>query len=52
MSDLKYVRVEWDQELAIVTVDRQEKMNALNAEVIEELGRVFEDLRDDGDVRG
>lgn len=52
MSDLKFVRVEWDQELAIVTVDRQEKMNALNAEVIEEIGRVFEDLREDSDVRG
>lgn len=52
MSDLKYVRVEWDQELAIVTVDRQEKMNALNAEVIGELGRVFSDLSADGDVRG
>lgn len=52
MADLKFVRVEWDQELAIVTVDRQEKMNALNAEVIDELGRVFEELRDDSDVRG
>jgi enoyl-CoA hydratase len=52
MSDLKFVRVEWDQELAIVTVDRQEKMNALNAEVIEEIGRVFDDLRQDADVRG
>ena len=52
MSDLKFVRVEWDQELAIVTVDRPEKMNALNAEVIAELGRVFQDLADDGDVRG
>jgi enoyl-CoA hydratase len=52
MSDLKFVRVEWEQELAIVTVDRPEKMNALNAEVIAELGRVFQDLAGDGDVRG
>jgi enoyl-CoA hydratase len=52
MSDLKHVRVEWDQELSIVTVDRQEKMNALNGEVISELGTVFQDLSEDGDVRG
>lgn len=52
MSDLKYVRVEWDQELAIVTVDRAEKMNALNGEVIDELGTVFQDLAGDDDVRG
>lgn len=52
MSDLTHVRVEWDQELAIVYVDRQEKMNALNAEVIAELGQVFQDLREDDEVRG
>ncbi|MEQ9568873.1 MAG: enoyl-CoA hydratase-related protein [Longimicrobiales bacterium] len=52
MSDLNYVRVEWDGDLAIVTVDRQEKMNALYAEVVAELGRVFEDLRGDDEVRG
>ena len=52
MSDLKYVRVEWDQELAIVIVDRPEKMNALNPEVIDELGQVFANLREDEDVRG
>lgn len=52
MSDLNFVRVEWDGELAIVTIDRQDKLNALNAEVISELGRVFDDLRGDDDVRG
>lgn len=52
MSDLKYVRVEWDQDLAVVTVDRAEKMNALNGDVIAELGTVFQDLAEDGDLRG
>lgn len=52
MTDLNYVRVVWEGELAIVTIDRQDKMNALNAEVIAELGQVFSELRADDDVRG
>ncbi len=52
MSDLQYVRVEWDQELAIVVIDRAEKLNALNAEVVREIGDVFRDLREDDDVLG
>jgi enoyl-CoA hydratase len=52
MADLTYVRVEWDGDLAIVTVDRQEKLNALNAEVVREIGEVFGSLRDDDAVRG
>jgi len=52
MTDLAYVKVEWDGDLAIVTVDRQDKLNALNAEVVREIGVVFESLRDDEAVRG
>jgi len=52
MSDLAYVRVEWDGDLAIVSIDRQEKLNALNAEVVREIGEVFDGLRDDDNVRG
>ena len=52
MSDLQYIRVEWDGELAIVVIDRAEKLNALNAEVVAELGDVFRDLKDDDDVLG
>ena len=52
MADLEHVRVEWDADLAIVTVDRPEKLNALNAEVVRELGEVFSSLRDDDNVRG
>ena len=52
MSDLTYVRVEWDGEIALITIDRQEKLNALNSDVIRELGEVFRSLRDDDAVRG
>ena len=52
MSDLKHLRVEWDGDLAVVTVDRQEKLNALNAEVIREIGLVLEGLSEDEQVRG
>lgn len=52
MADLEYVRVEKDDELAIVYIDRQDKLNALNAEVVRELGVAFEGLRDDADVLG
>lgn len=52
MSDLNFVRVEWDGDLAVVRVDRQEKMNALNAEVVQELGQVFAEIEHDDQVRG
>ena len=52
MADLEYVRVEWDADLAIVTVDRPEKLNALNADVVREIGVVFDSLREDDNVRG
>ncbi len=51
MTDLKYVRVEWDGDLAVVIIDRRDKLNALNSEVIAELGQVFAELRGDDDVR-
>lgn len=52
MADLTHIRVEWDGDLAVVTIDRQEKLNALNAEVVREIGEVFTSLRDDDAVRG
>lgn len=52
MTDLSYVRVEWDGDIAVVTIDRPEKLNALNADVVAELGQVFRDLREDDAVRG
>ena len=52
MSDLQHITVTWDADLAIVTVDRQEKLNALNSEVFAELDQAFESLRHDDEVRG
>lgn len=52
MSDLKHLLVERDEELAIVTVNRPQKMNALNGEVVGELGVVFSELGADDSVRG
>jgi enoyl-CoA hydratase len=52
MSDPNSIRVQRDDDLAVVTVDRQEKMNALNAHVIQELGQAFHGLREDAEVRG
>ena len=52
MTDLEHIGVEWDGEIASVTIDRQEKLNALNADVIRELGEVFANLHDDRAVGG
>ena len=52
MSDWKNVRLDRDGEIAVLTVDRQEKLNALNRDVIEELGKAFRSARDDDEVRG
>jgi enoyl-CoA hydratase len=52
MSDFTYIKVEWDAELAVVTIDRADKLNALNSDVIRELWEVFANLRDDNAVRG
>lgn len=52
MADPTYVRVSREDEIAVVTIDRQDKMNALNADVVAELGDAFRSVRDDDDVRG
>ncbi len=52
MSDVSYLRVEWRGEVAVVTIERQEKLNALNDEVVGELGEVFAQLGDDDEVGG
>lgn len=52
MTDPRHVRVDRDDELAVVTIDRPEKMNALNPEVIRQIGAAFDELRDDGGVKG
>ena len=52
MSDWQYVRIERDDELAIVYIDREEKLNALNAEVFTQLRQAFDSLRYEDDVLG
>ena len=52
MTDLAYVKVDRDGDVATITIDRQDKLNALNAEVVEEIGQAFESVRDDDSVRG
>jgi len=51
MSEEQFVRVERDAEIAIVTIDRTDKMNALNDTVIRQIGSAFDGLRNDEDVR-
>lgn len=46
------VRTQVDGAIALVTVDRPEKLNALNPQVIGELGEVFGALETDESVRG
>ena len=52
MTDAQFVRVERQDRIATITIDRPEKLNALNPDVIGELDAVFESVRGDGDVGG
>lgn len=52
MSYQKHVRAERDGNLAVVVIDRPEKLNALNAEVVRQLRDVFRDLRNATAIRG
>jgi enoyl-CoA hydratase len=49
--DFEYLRYELDGDIAIVTVDRQEALNALNQDVLFELSVAFEQAEADSDVR-
>ena len=52
MADWRYLKTERDDELAVITIDRRDKLNALNEEVVRELGEAFEALRHEDGVRG
>lgn len=52
MSPWSHVRVERDGRHAVLTIDRQEKLNALDAELLVELGAAFESLGEEDDVLG
>lgn len=51
MSTAPFVRVDKDGGIATVVIDRQDKLNALNPDVIRELGDAFDRLRTDDEVR-
>ena len=48
--DFKNLLVEVDNNIAIVTINRPEKLNALNNETVEELDKVFSQLNDDENI--
>ncbi len=49
--DLNNIHLEKRSPLAVVTLHRPNALNALNAETLGELGRVFEEVAQDGSVR-
>jgi len=49
---LEYLSVEKENEIAIVAIDRQGKLNALNYKMLQELEGVFTDLSQDENLRG
>jgi enoyl-CoA hydratase len=49
--EFEYLRYERDGDIAIITIDRQEALNALNQDVLFELSVAFEQAEADSDVR-
>ena len=45
---MDYVRVEREDNVALLTIDRQEKLNALDGQVVEEIGQALLDLESEG----
>lgn len=51
MSEQSLVHVSREDRIATVTIQRPEKLNALNPQVIDELGKAFRELRSDDEIR-
>jgi enoyl-CoA hydratase len=52
MSEYKYLQVEQSDGIAVVTINRPDKRNALNSATITEIRSAFQMLREDHGVRG
>ena len=52
MTDMNHVRMERSDRIATITIDRQKKLNALNPDVVRELGEAFRSLEDDQEILG
>jgi enoyl-CoA hydratase len=52
MTDSEHVRIEKSEAIATLTIDRQEKLNALNPDVIDALDQAFQTVRSDPEVLG
>ena len=50
-ENLENVRTENREGILVVTIDRPKVLNALNAQTVEEIGKVFAEARDDQSVR-
>lgn len=48
---METIQLKINDGIALVTIDREKKMNALNAEVLKELGETFLELKDRDEVR-
>lgn len=49
---LEFVRTDRNDAVATITIDRQDKLNALNPQVISELGVAFSEVHGDDDILG
>lgn len=47
MAELKFIKVETRDGIGVLTVNRPDKLNALNAETVAELHRALEQLAED-----
>src|SRR5918998_2747549 len=47
-EQMDYVRVEREDDIAVLTIDRQEKLNALDQQVTEEIGQALLELEAEG----
>ncbi len=51
IMERKYIRLERENRLTTIVLDRPEKRNALNSEFVEELKQAFEELKNDSETR-